>query len=131
MKQCFKSDKAGVKTNFYGVNEAIKFKCLAPKDMVKAGFSDGRNHKLDYWYACWEIPGLESIYFSVRIPKPYALVQELDISTIDEDFGQPLEWQSGYCTEDVFQKCQSFIELKMGVLQSLGILSGHIPGEYI
>lgn len=58
----------------------------------------------------------------------------LEIDVIDDDFGQPYDYQRMLKKDPEFiyaKKVQDFVEKEMEYLQGMGVLSGHVRGEYI
>lgn len=131
-----------VNTNSHGVNELIKATILSDEEMKKIGFRknyyEGTDHEeySPYWWFTRAIiftGKLEDldISFCVKIPKDGS---DIDISVIDEDFGQPYDYQyllrknpNHTCAKVVKEQ----VEKWMSYLQDNGVLSGHIYGEYI
>lgn len=124
-----------VETNKYGVNKAITYNILPENEMRKIGFTD---HNSASWYFCKSIKFPKNkkyrgsdITFNVVIPKK---IGELDISVLDEWFGQPYDYQRMLVDNPDFDIClivKEQVEGWMEYLQYEGVLEGHIYGEYI
>ena len=117
-----------IELNEYGVNKAIKYHILEDEAMRKIGFTD---HDTKTWYFCRSLKNKE-ISFNVTIPKDG--VSSLDILVLDEDFGQPYDYQYilGKNPNFEFALCvKDEVEEWMSYLQDAGVLSGHEYGEYI
>lgn len=103
--------------------------------MRKIGFSDRCE---DRWFFCKSIkfpnkPRYKTfdVEFSVTIPKDG---RPISIDVIDEDFGQPYDYQYMLSQTPNFEPClivQEQVEKWMDYLQDAGVLSGHVAGEYI
>lgn len=116
-----------VEVNKHGVNACIKAHLLPDKKMRKVGFTDYRE---GFWYFCRDLG--HEISFSVTINKADA--EDLCIDVLDEDFGQPYDYQRYLknIPENEFAiKIRDKVEYWMEYLQDEGVLSGHIKGEYI
>lgn len=123
-----------VELNKNGVNAKIKAHILSDKEMREIGFTD---YCKDRWYFNRLIVFKPKKYknveisFNVTIPKDGSDIQ---IDVLDEDFCQPYDYQYLLNQEPLFQ-CALIVfeqvEEWMEYLQSKGVLSGHIYGEYI
>lgn len=116
-------------TNSNGTSVFIHYKILPENKMKELGFDD-LNGTLDYWYRMWKIPGYKDLTFEVSIPKPGSS-KELYIDTIDENFLQPFDWQAGIGTKKAIKACKDLAEDVMKYLQTEGLLTGHLYGDYI
>lgn len=122
-----------VETNKYGVNKAITYNILPENEMRKIGFTD---YNPSHWYFFKKIKFPKifrgcNITFNVTIPKK---IGELDISVLDEWFGQPYDYQRMLVDNPDFDIClivKEQVEEWMEYLQYEGVLEGHIYGEYI
>lgn len=133
-----------VEVNSHGVNKLIRYNILSDEKMKEIGFHknyyEGTDHEKysPYWYFMRgiEFPkekrwkGVE-ISFNVHIPKDGS---DLNIMVIDEDWGQPYDYQyllnrnsKNECAKIVKEE----VEKWMKYLQDNGVLSGHVYGEYI
>ena len=132
----------GVNSN--GVNKLIKATILSDEEMKRIGFNknyyEGTDHEeySPYWYFLrwiqfpkenkyknWEIS------FSVSIPKDGS---DIRIDVLDEDFGQPYDYQSMLRKNPNSEPCliiKEQVEEYMKYLQDNGVLNGHKYGEYI
>lgn len=124
-----------VEVNSNGVNTKIKAHILSDKKMRKIGFTD---YSQDIWFFCKSIKFMKKlkyggfdISFSVSIPKDGS---DIRIDVLDEDFCQPYDYQSMLHKNPTFKPAlivYKQVEEWMDYLQSKGVLSGHIKGEYI
>lgn len=121
--------------NSKGVNEKIKAIILDEQEMRKIGFTD---YNKEAWYFNKSIKfpkepryrGMD-ISFGVRIPKNGS---DIRIDILDEDFCQPYDYQvilESYPQHDIANIVKEQVETWMDYLQSSGVLSGHVEGEYI
>ena len=142
MARGFIMDK--VEVNKHGVNKLIKATILSDEKMKEVGFRknfyEGTPHEQHspYWYFLrfvkfpkekkWK--GV-SISFTVRIPKDGS---DIDICVIDDDFCQPYPYQR-ILAKNPENECANIVkeqvEQWMAHLQDNGVLSGHVPNEYI
>lgn len=125
------------KTNTLGTNKNIIFH-LNEKNLKKYGFKLSEGLKFtdskipEHWHYHKYIA--DDITFNIDYYlKPYKGAQ-LEILTIDEDFGQPYDYQAILSrnpqhkfANNVFNE----VEKEMKKLQEAEILSGHVYGEYI
>ena len=130
-----------VKVNSLGTNEAIKFNFN--KELLKQnGFKliEEPNYP-DAWpippHWCYNkffsYKSLE-VTFSVNYYIELYKGSQFCIDVIDDDFGQPYDYQHMLEKTPDFiyaKKVQEFVENEMEKLQANGIISGHIRGEYI
>lgn len=133
-----------VEVNSKCVNKLIKYHILSDERMKEIGFHknyyEGTDHEQysPYWYFMRGIQfpkekrwnGVE-ISFNVHIPKDGS---DLDIMVIDEDWGQPYDYQyllSRNSKNECANIVKEEVEKLMEYLQSNGVLSGHVYGEYI
>lgn len=124
---------SNIETNSHGVNKLIKATILSDEEMREIGFTDFAKNR---WYFGKNIKFPKSrfqpdISFDVTIPKDGS---DINIEVIDEDFGQPYDYQ--YILEKTpnFEPClviKEQVEDWMTYLQNKGVLSGHVYGEYI
>ena len=125
-----------VEVNKFGVNKAIQAYILADEQMKAAGFRLITNCKSAYWYYGYDLKFPKEyrsadIAFSVSIPVDGTDIQ---IDVIDEDFGQPYDYQRYLESTPTFTFAlivKEQVELQMQKLQEAGVLSGHKYGEYI
>lgn len=116
-----------VEVNSHGTNKAIKFNILNNDLMREAGFSF--IDSLNKWFFSANL--FRDISFSVSIP---ANGDEAWIDVIDEDFGQPYDYQ--YMLErnpdaEFPNKIKEKVEANMLFLKLRGIIEGHEYGQYI
>ena len=124
-----------VEVNNNCVNAKIKAHILSEKEMKEIGFTD---YSKTTWFFCRSITfpreprykGFD-ISFSVSIPKDCS---DISIDVLDEDFCQPYDYQSMLHKNPTFEPAlivYEQVEELMEYLQSKGVLSGHVKGEYI
>jgi hypothetical protein len=121
--------------NSNGNNTKIKAHILSDKEMRKIGFSD---YAKENWYYCRRVDFHKEkryktfdITFNVTIPKNGS---EIGIDILDDDFGQPYDYQRMLKKDHNFEPAlivKEFVEDQMKYLQDAGVLSGHVYGEYI
>ena len=124
-----------VTCNSHGVNDKIHAHILSDQQMRDIGFSDCCS---DQWFFCRTIqfPSRSQyknfdIDFSVTIPKDGS---DIRIDVIDNDFGQPYDYQCMLENNPMFEPClivQEQVEQWMKFLTESGVLSGHVAGEYM
>lgn len=124
-----------VETNSNGVNKAITYNILSDEEMRRVGFSD---HCKKYWVFSRMIkfPKVKKykdfeISFMVTIPKDGG---ELRIDVLDDDFGQPYDYQRMLSKNPPFEPAlivKEQVEKFMLYLHVHRVLKGHIFGEYI
>lgn len=115
-----------VEVNSLGTNKAIKAHILDDEKMRDIGFTD---YCKDKWYFCRDIT--EDVSFNVIIPKDGS---DIEIITLDEDFGQPYDFQSIIENNPAFEyalKVKEGTYQLMEYLQNNGVLSDWQPGVYI
>lgn len=124
-----------VEVNSNCVNAKIKAHILSDEEMREIGFTD---YSKTTWFFCRSIKfpkegryrGFD-ISFSVSIPKDGS---DIRIDVLDEDFCQPYDYQSMLRKNPTFEPALIVldqVEEHMKYLQSKGVLSGHVKGEYI
>ena len=126
-----------VKVNGLGTNEAIKFNCdenLLRKNKF-AFFRNSHSEIPSHWsYISYFLDADIEISFNVTYYEEPYKGANLEIITIDEDFGQPYDYQS-ILEKNPKQVCalqvKDFVEEEMRKLKEAGIISGHSYGEYI
>lgn len=133
-----------VEVNSHGVNKLIKYNILSDEEMKRIGFHknyyEGTDHEqyAPYWYFMRDIKFPKEkkwedveISFNVHIPKDGS---DLDIMVLDEDFGQPYDYQY-LLGRNPKNECANIakeeVEKLMKYLQDNGVLSDHVYGEYI
>jgi hypothetical protein len=117
-----------IELNKYGVNKKIKANILPNEEMRKLGFTDFRE---GYWYFNKLLSNSE-ITFNVSINKNN--IEDLDIYILDEDFGQPYDYQNileDNPNQQFALKIKNKVEYWMKFLQDNGVLCGHEYGNYI
>ena len=123
-----------VEVNSNCVNVKIKAHILSDKKMREIGFTEYNKE----WHFRRSIAfpreprykGFD-ISFSVSIPKDGS---DIRIDVLDEDFCQPYDYQSMLHKNPTFEPAlivYEQVEELMEYLQSKGVLSGHVKGEYI
>lgn len=108
------------------VNSKIKARILPDNDMRNAGFTQ---HVQGKWYYCKSLR--HDISFNVTIPTDGS---DINIEVLDEDFLQPYDYQKFIAdgsSNDFPYQIRDLVENEMDRLQELGVLSGHVRGEYI
>lgn len=124
-----------VEVNSHGVNAKIKAHILPYEEMKSIGFT---NYYEPNWYFCRSIKfpketryrGFD-ISFNISIPKDGS---DICIDVLDEDFCQPYDYQMILNRNPTFPTALIVldqVEQYMEYLQSKGVLSGHVKGEYI
>lgn len=127
-------------SRYHGVNAKIKAHILDDAKMREIGFTD---YAKDRWYFCRGLNinfngtkkkrGLNNvdISFSVTIPKDGS---DIRIDVLDELFCQPYDYQY-ILGKDPGHKIANIVkeqvEYWMEKLQEVGVLEGHVRGEYI
>ena len=126
-----------VKVNGLGTNEAIKFNCdenLLRKNKF-AFFRNSHSEIPSHWsYISYFLDADIEISFNVTYYEEPYKGANLEIITIDEDFGQPYDYQSilEKNPKQVYAlQVKDFVEEEMRKLKEAGIISGHSYGEYI
>ncbi len=124
-----------VKVNSNGVNAKIKAHILSDEEMKAIGFT---NYYEPTWYFYRSIKFPQTkryrgfdISFSISIPKDGS---DIRIDVLDEDFCQPYDYQYMLNKDPKFKPALitfEQVEEYMEYLQSKGVLSGHVKGEYI
>lgn len=118
-----------VEVNKHGLNKKIHATILPDELMIKAGF---RKHEDGAWSFFRVADQEHDIGFYVTIRGNDQ--EDLDIVTIDEDFGQPYDYQSlleRRPNDPFLKRIQATVEKYMKQLELAGIISGHVRGEYI
>lgn len=113
-----------------GLNARIGLHALPDADMLALGFRDCG----DRWY-CVRAVGLASgchwLTLNVTVPKDGARGR---IDVLDECFCQPYDYQR-ILMDDPRNGCASAVrddvEREMARLADAGVVSGHVPGEYV
>ena len=124
-----------VELNSNCVNDKIKAHILSDEEMREIGFTD---YSKDRWFFCKSIKfpketryrGFD-ITFSVSFPIDGS---DIRIDVLDEDFCQPYDYQAILHKNSTFEPALIIlnqVEEHMKYLQSKGVLSGHVKGEYI
>lgn len=113
------------------VNSEIKAKILPDEEMRKIGFNDFDKKS---WYFSRDLKTRKTyeLSFCVRINKENPL--DLSIDTLDDDFGQPYDYQmflKSNPKNEIALTVKYLVEGYMKYLQDAGVLSGHIEGKYI
>lgn len=120
-------DMDEVSTNKYGVNEKIRVHITSEEEMKRAGFRKTRNK----WVFTKDLTGEDEIglYVTINEDDP----RDLDIQVIDENFGQPYDYQYilNRSNNEFALRIKELVEVEIERLQSFGVISGHLYGEYI
>lgn len=113
--------------NKNGNNTKIECHLLSEDQMRSTGFRDTGHGT---WYYGREVA--DDIGFSVSINKENSSDYRIDV--IDEDFGQPYDYQHMLATNsenEYAMKIWKNVEVHMKKLTDAGIISGHEYGDYI
>lgn len=117
-----------VKVDENGLNEKIGFHVLDEASMTHAGFRRTIGEPTR-WYLCQALG--TNITLNVTVPEDGSRGH---IDVLDEDFCQPYDYQlilAKNPNHPIARKIRDQIEARIAELQNLGIISGHVPGEYI
>lgn len=127
-----------INLNSHYVNADIKAHILPDNQMKAAGFryEKGCDKNPDKWMYthCLDVPenyNDTEITFSVHIPVDGS---DINIQVIDEDFGQPYDYQYMLENNPRFAFAlfiRERVEEQMQKLQDAGVLSGHNKYDYI
>lgn len=121
--------------NNLGNNASIHITLLDDELMRKARFTDFRE---GYWYYCRDLrPLAHGISFNLAVAKDNP--EDWRIDVLDEDFGQPYDYQAMIQREyegekfpgGFHWKIQEQVEYEMEHLTRLGVISGWKKGDYI
>lgn len=118
-----------VKVNKNGVNAKIKSHILSDERMKNNGF---RKFNDECWSYYKILDAKNDISFSIDINMNDE--SDLRIDILDEEFGQPYDYQ--YMLErnpnfKIALDIRDKVEIYMDRLEDAGILTGHVRGEYI
>ena len=124
-----------VKVNSNEVNSKIKAYILSDEEMKAIGFTN-YYEPIWYFFRLIKFPQTKryrgfDISFSVSIPKDGS---DIRIDVLDEDFCQPYDYKYMLNKDSKFEPALitfEQVEEYMEYLQSKGVLSGHVKGEYI
>lgn len=109
-----------------GLNAAIGSNILPEEEMRELGFTD---HSNKHWYYVQRVA--QDITFNLTIPKDGG---RLAIDVLDEDFGQPYDYQAILKRSpklEFAQKVKIQVESLMESFTEKGIISGYKKGMYI
>ena len=118
-----------VELNEFHCNKKLQGHILSSREMKKAGFRELE----DRWFYSRMLDKKADISFDVRIYKDNP-TERVNIEVFDEDYGQHYDFQKYLNKNPHFEfalKIRNAVEMEMARLQELGIISGHIKGEYI
>lgn len=118
-----------VELNEFHCNKKLKGHILSSREMKKAGFRELE----DRWFYSRMLDKKADISFDVSIYKDNP-TERVNIEVFDEDYGQHYDFQKYLNKNPHFEfalKIRNAVEMEMARLQELGIISGHIKGEYI
>ena len=110
----------------HGLNRAIEGHVLPDAEMRALGFTD---HRADEWYYLRLLR--DDISFNVTIPKDGG---RLRIDVLDEMFCQPYDYQSilrHNGDHPIAHQTYEDVEREMARLAEAGVITGHVPGDYI
>lgn len=113
-------------TDANGLNAAIKANLLTEEEMRELGFTD---YSEKSWYFCRSVG--TDITFNVSILKDGG---QLRIDVLDEDFGQPYDYQMILEHNPKFAhalKVKANVERYMSNLTDAGVITGWKQGDYI
>lgn len=120
-----------VELSKYYVNKKIKGYILSDNKMREAGFILVENSGGNAWYYS---RGIDSVEVSFNVTIYVSNPEEPRIDVLDESWLQPYDYQAYLVRDPEFKVAlvvRDFVEKQMDKLQKAGILSGHVPGEYI
>ena len=118
-----------VELNEFHCNKKLQGHILSSREMKKAGFRELE----DRWFYSRMLDKKADISFDVSIYKDNP-TERVNIEVFDEDYGQHYDFQKYLNKNPHFEfalKIRNAVEMVMARLQELGIISGHIKGEYI
>ena len=118
-----------VELNEFHCNKKLQGHILSSREMKKAGFRELE----DRWFYSRMLDKKADISFDVSIYKD-SPTERVNIEVFDEDYGQHYDFQKYLNKNPHFEfalKIRNAVEMEMARLQELGIISGHIKGEYI
>ena len=118
-----------VELNEFHCNKKLQGHILSSREMKKAGFRELE----DRWFYSRMLDKKADISFDVSIYKDNP-TERVNIEVFDEDYGQHYDFQKYLNKNPHFEfalKIRNAVEIEMARLQELGIISGHIKGEYI
>ena len=132
-----------VKLNRHGTNANIVGHILPDKEMKKLRFNknyyEGTEHEQYslYWYMLDSIKFKDKKYKGVDIGVTVKIYKDdcsVCVDVLDEDFGQPYDYQRMLQRDPGFEPAlivKEQVEEILDKLQKAGVLSGHEYGEYI
>lgn len=109
-----------------GLNADIKASVLPETKMRELGFTD---HSKENWYHCSRVG--EGITLNVTIPKNGS---RLRIDVLDEDFGQPYDYQrilKSHPNLEFAQRVKSRVEFQLELFSKAGVITGYTRGMYV
>lgn len=118
-----------VELNEFHCNKKLQGHILSSREMKKAGFRELE----DRWFYSRMLDKKADISFDVSIYKDNP-TERVNIEVFDEYYGQHYDFQKYLNKNPHFEfalKIRNAVEMEMARLQELGIISGHIKGEYI
>ena len=118
-----------VELNEFHCNKKLQGHILSSREMKKAGFREIE----DRWIYSRMLDKKADISFDVSIYNDNP-TERVNIEVFDEDYGQHYDFQKYLNKNPHFEfalKIRNAVEMEMARLQELGIISGHIKGEYI
>ena len=118
-----------VELNEFHCNKKLQGHILSSREMKKAGFRELE----DRWFYSRMLDKKADISFDVSIYKDNP-TERVNIEVFDEDYGQHYDFQKYLNKNPHFEfalKIRNAVEMEMARLQELGVISGHIKGEYI
>lgn len=123
-----------VELNKCYVNNLINYNLLSEEEMSSIGFRKISYLDKEYYYYCKKLKDGEfSITFNVKLPIPHNS-DNLDISVLDEAFGQHYDFQRILRKNPNFKYALEIaekVEEHMEYLRKAGVITGHIRGDYI
>lgn len=109
-----------------GLNMDINASVLPETKMRELGFTD---HSKNNWYHCFRVG--EGITLNVTIPKDGS---RLRIDVLDEDFGQPYDYQrilERNPNLEFAQKIKAQVEFQLELFSKAGVITGFTRGMYL
>jgi hypothetical protein len=115
-----------MKRDANGLNAAIGSNLLPEDDMFGLGFTD---HREGTWYLCVRVES--DITLNISIPKDGS---RLRIDVLDEDFGQPYDYQRILKSNPKLEFANSVkarVENQLELLTKSGVITGFTKGMYV